>query len=430
MKITRLVVCLAVILGPTIITPAAQSGNGSLKVTSYPSGARVAVDGVDTGKTTPMSESLSVGEHTVTVSVPSPGWNPDTRIVTVVSGNNDLSVTLLPTLTMGPAGPQGPAGSTGAPGPAGATGAQGETGPAGPAGPAGPQGETGATGAIGPQGPVGPAGPAGPQGETGATGATGAQGLAGPQGDPGPAGVQGAMGPAGPAGPQGPAGPAGPAGGAADDPANSCVVDEFVSGTHFTNTGIGALGWSASPFVTANFQANVPGIVTLGTGPTRMYLWPNTTAGLGPYSFGFRTRMKWIVRASPSDSSSSVRVGFMDDVLAALPPYGAYFESRSNVWWAVVRWNSLSVDEINTGVSADHSLTGLYQLLQIELQNGTNIVSFYVNGVLKATSNEPALNTSARGMNLAIQNTGNVNTATDYVSVCLTGFHRSRLQQP
>ena len=104
MKITRLVVCFAIILGPTVITPTAQSGNGSLKVTSYPSGARVAIDGVDTGKTTPMSESLTVGEHTVTVSVPSSGWNPDTRIVTVVSGNNDLSVTLLPTLTMGPYG--------------------------------------------------------------------------------------------------------------------------------------------------------------------------------------------------------------------------------------------------------------------------------------------------------------------------------------
>ena len=65
----------------------AQSGNGSLKVTSYPSGAEVSIDGVDTGKTTPMSQSVSVGgQHTVVVKVPNSGWNPDTRTVTVVSG--------------------------------------------------------------------------------------------------------------------------------------------------------------------------------------------------------------------------------------------------------------------------------------------------------------------------------------------------------
>ena len=79
----------------------AQSSNGALKVTSFPSGAQVIVDGVNTGKTTPMSISLSVGEHSVTVSIPNSGWNPDTRTVTVVSGNNDLSVTLLPVLTVG-----------------------------------------------------------------------------------------------------------------------------------------------------------------------------------------------------------------------------------------------------------------------------------------------------------------------------------------
>src|SRR5687768_3456716 len=85
----------------------AQSGNGSLKVTSYPTGAVVFIDGVNTGKTTPMSESLTAGEHTVVVTVPNSGWNPDTRIVTIVSGNNDLSVTLLPTVTVGPQGPAG-----------------------------------------------------------------------------------------------------------------------------------------------------------------------------------------------------------------------------------------------------------------------------------------------------------------------------------
>src|SRR6185312_14565841 len=89
---------------------AAQTGNGSLKVTSFPSGANVSVDGADTGKVTPMSLSLAVGDHAVVVSIPDSGWNPDTRTVTIVSGNNDLSVTLLPTLTVGPQGPKGDTG--------------------------------------------------------------------------------------------------------------------------------------------------------------------------------------------------------------------------------------------------------------------------------------------------------------------------------
>lgn len=169
----------------------AQSGNGTLKITSYPSGANVTIDDIDVGKTTPMSVSLSIGEHTVVVSVPAPGWNADTRTVTVVSGNNDLSVTLLPVLTTGPAGPQGPAG------PAGANGA---AGPAGPVGPAGPAGSTGAIGATGPVGPVGPAG------TTGAVGPVGPAGAAGPAGPVGPAGANGAVGATGPAGPQGPSG--------------------------------------------------------------------------------------------------------------------------------------------------------------------------------------------------------------------------------
>lgn len=118
----------------------AQTGSGSLKVTSYPSGANVFVDGNDTGKTTPMSISLSVGTHTVSVSVPSPGWNPDVRTVTIVSGNNDLSVTLLPVLTTGPQGPQGPQGPAGAQGSQGLQGTQGPQGPAGPQGPPGPSG--------------------------------------------------------------------------------------------------------------------------------------------------------------------------------------------------------------------------------------------------------------------------------------------------
>src|SRR5260370_19261392 len=82
----------------------AQTGNGALKVTSFPSGANVSVDNVDTGKVTPMTISLAVGDHVVVVSIPNSGWNPDTRSVTIVSGNNDLSVTLLPVVTTGPMG--------------------------------------------------------------------------------------------------------------------------------------------------------------------------------------------------------------------------------------------------------------------------------------------------------------------------------------
>ena len=116
----------------------AQSGSGSLKVTSYPSGARVSVDGVDSGKMTPMSIAVPIGEHTVVVAVPNSGWNPDTRSVPVAAGNNDLSVTLLPILTIGPVGPQGPKGDAG---PVGPQGLQGD--PGGPAGPQGPKGDPG-----------------------------------------------------------------------------------------------------------------------------------------------------------------------------------------------------------------------------------------------------------------------------------------------
>src|SRR5215471_1335513 len=101
----------------------AQTGNGSLKVTSFPSGANVTVDGVNTGKVTPMSVSLPVGDHNVVVAISDPSWNPDIRTVTVNTGNNDLSVTLLPKVATGPQGPkgdtgqQGPKGDTGVPGP-------------------------------------------------------------------------------------------------------------------------------------------------------------------------------------------------------------------------------------------------------------------------------------------------------------------------
>jgi Collagen triple helix repeat (20 copies)/PEGA domain len=153
-----------------------EHDRGELKVTSFPSGAHVSIDGEDTSKVTPMRTDLLIGKHQVRVFVPDSGWNSDTRTVQIVSGANDLDVTLLPILTVGP---QGPVGLPGAPGPAGPQGPQGLTGPAGAQGPTGPAGPTG------PQGAAGPAGPVGLQGPQGVTGPTGPQGPAGtaPAGD-------------------------------------------------------------------------------------------------------------------------------------------------------------------------------------------------------------------------------------------------------
>jgi hypothetical protein len=133
------------IVAVVIATPA-YAQNGALKVTSFPTGAKVAIDGADTGKTTPMSTSLPLGDHSVVVSIPNSGWNPDTRVVTIAGGNNDLSVTLLPALTVGP---QGPKGDKGDPGPQGLQGVQG---PAGKDGKDGVPGKDGANGAPGTNG--------------------------------------------------------------------------------------------------------------------------------------------------------------------------------------------------------------------------------------------------------------------------------------
>ncbi len=140
----------------------AEAANGNLKVTSFPSGAQVVVDGAPTGKTTPMSVSLTEGEHTVNVQIPNSGWQPDTRTVTIVAGNNDLSVTLLPVLTQGPQGPKGDKGDPGpmgAPGQPGQPGERGERGEKGESGLPGPAGETGPTGDTGDPGPSGAADP-------------------------------------------------------------------------------------------------------------------------------------------------------------------------------------------------------------------------------------------------------------------------------
>jgi hypothetical protein len=73
----------------------AVAANGTLTVTSYPSGAEVWIDGAFTGKHTPSSISLPHGEHKVAVQMSGGGWKQDVRTV-VVNDSSDLSVTLLP----------------------------------------------------------------------------------------------------------------------------------------------------------------------------------------------------------------------------------------------------------------------------------------------------------------------------------------------
>ena len=117
---TRLAAALVALLA------AAPAVAATLKVSSFPSGAQVTVDGQSTGKATPMNISLTEGDHTVIVHMP--GWNTDTRVVTIVQGNNDLSVTLLPLVSAGPQGPGGPKGDRGDPGPQGPKGDTGMNG--------------------------------------------------------------------------------------------------------------------------------------------------------------------------------------------------------------------------------------------------------------------------------------------------------------
>lgn len=110
------------------------AGYGALKVSSFPEGASITVDGISSGKITPAVTFATVGTHSVTVASADPGWNSDTRTVKVKAGFNDLTVTLLPKLTIGPQGPIGPMG------PPGLQGAAGVTGPQGPKGDQGIQG--------------------------------------------------------------------------------------------------------------------------------------------------------------------------------------------------------------------------------------------------------------------------------------------------
>ena len=95
------------------VAHAAPSAAATLKVSSFPAGAQVWVDGVNTGKVTPMNISLSEDEHVITVQIPGSEWSAVTRRVTIGPGDNDLSITLLPTVSAGPPGPKGDKGDKG-----------------------------------------------------------------------------------------------------------------------------------------------------------------------------------------------------------------------------------------------------------------------------------------------------------------------------
>ncbi len=148
-----ILLCVAALITAAALPVYAQ--NGALTVSSFPAGATVVVDGVTSNNVTPMNVTLPIGVHTVTVLVPGGGWTPETRTVTITTGKNELDVTLVPTVTVGPQGPQGPQGIQGS---------KGEQGLQGPQGPKGDQGDPGPQGAQGIQGP---------QGATGATGTPG-----------------------------------------------------------------------------------------------------------------------------------------------------------------------------------------------------------------------------------------------------------------
>jgi hypothetical protein len=252
-----------------LVSAAHAASNGALKVTSFPSGAEVWVDGTNTGKVTPMSVSLPVGDHEVAVQIPGSGWSTDVRTVTIVEGNNDLSVTLIPAVTQGLPGPKG------------------DPGPAGPVGLQGPQGPKGDTGAIGPQGAIGPAGP---------------------KGDTGPQGPMGTVGPAGPAGPAGPPGTGGDVTALLDRLSQlerTVLPFAFVS-----NAGAGTV--TPINLLTKSAGAEIPA----GDNPTALAVQPG------------ETRQLWVANTQPGtvsiiDGVSNVLLKTIPRDLGDIHPYAA-----------------------------------------------------------------------------------------------------------
>ena len=211
----------------------------SLHVTSFPDGANVLIDGADTGKVTPMSTSITLGTHQVTVQLSNDlvDWAPDHRTVNIEdTGKTDLAVNLLPIPSIGSV-------TTGSPAAVTVTFSSIGTPllnfviPAGPAGPQGPPGTNGSAATIA-VGTVMTGNPGNPAAITNSgTPSAAVLNFMIPQGVPGPAGPTGKDGAPGPAGPTGPQGPAGLTGAAYQTPTQSSGTF-FGSGPTFTELAI------------------------------------------------------------------------------------------------------------------------------------------------------------------------------------------------
>jgi hypothetical protein len=245
----------------------------------------------------------------------------------------------------------------------------------------------------------------------------------------------GPQGPAGPPGAIGPQGPPGPASTPADDIANPCFVDDFISGgsqlAEFENPGfnssgnvgtIGALGWSTNLLAVPTIQFGVPGVISLGgsgslTSYNHLRLFPSINIGNLPFNLTLMPmRTKWIVRALSIESK--VRVGFVDDVMGATPLNGAYFETRLGEWWAVTKDGGFTT-EFDTGVPV--LFDARYQLLEIRAGSPPAFIEFFINGVSRASTP----NTPSVGLNLVLQAGGNTGVLADYASLCFNGLQRN-----
>ena len=139
----------------------AQDDGHSVAIDSFPPGASVSVDGIDTGKVTPMElRGVAPGSHKITVSAPGYSTTAQTAIVldknpvTGAARDTHLNFVLLPPMVQGPQGVPGPPGQTTyvpIPGPPGQNGKDGLSivGPAGKDGSPGPAGIQGPPGSQG-----------------------------------------------------------------------------------------------------------------------------------------------------------------------------------------------------------------------------------------------------------------------------------------
>ncbi len=146
----------------------AQDDGHSVAIDSFPPGATVVLDGVNTNKVTPMElRGVAPGSHQVSVSAP--GYSTTAQTVIVLDKNpvtgaprdTHLNFVLLPPTVKGDPGPKGDPGASvyvPIPGPPGQNGKDGLPGAAGTNGKDGVAGSPGPAGIQGPQGIQGPPG--------------------------------------------------------------------------------------------------------------------------------------------------------------------------------------------------------------------------------------------------------------------------------